>query len=213
METKELDKKEVPERKISENQKEKELSKLDDKNILREQLNLVKFSPLESLREKNNQLIQESNLKKSGLTEDEKKKVKEDHPDWPDEVIDAIGSWNEYEIYHKAGLIYANINGRHCLIRPDLDLDYVDPKTGRTNRELMAEGRAPIDPKTDEKITLHHIGQKYDGPLAELTESEHSGNYSILHASNLDSWRNDLEKKNEYNNHQRPAHWRERAKE
>lgn len=181
------------------------------KNILKKQLDAIKSSPIESLIERTDQLINDAKMKESGLTEDEKTKIREAHPDWPDEIIDAIGSWEEYKIYDKAGLRYAEINGRHCLIRSDLDLDYIDPKTGKTNRELMAEGRAPVDPKTGEKIELHHVGQKFDGPLVELTESEHSDNFSILHTSSENSWRRDPDKNNEYNNHQRPDHWKSRA--
>ncbi len=33
--------------------------------------------------------------KRGGLAEDEKTKVKEAHPDWPDQIIGAIGSWKE----------------------------------------------------------------------------------------------------------------------
>ncbi|MDR0573792.1 MAG: HNH/ENDO VII family nuclease [Tannerella sp.] len=188
-----------------------EFPETDYKNIVKEQLDLIKSRPLESLREQNNQLIKDVEEKRPRLTEDEKKKIKEAHPDWPDEIIDAISSWKEYEVYNKAGLIYAKINWRHCLIRPDLDLDYVDHKTGKTNRELMAEGKAPVDPKTGEKIELHHIGQKFDGPLAELTESEHSDNFGILHTSNENSWRREPEQNDAYNNHQRPEHWKSRS--
>ncbi|GHU30215.1 hypothetical protein FACS1894172_03000 [Spirochaetia bacterium] len=115
------------------------------------------------------------------LTEDEKAKVREAHPDWPPEIIDAIGSWKEYEIYDKAGLDYAEINGKPCLIRPDIDMNQKD-EYGRTNKERMEQGLAPLD-KNGNSIELHHIGQKPDSPLAELTQKEHRGrgNDTILH--------------------------------
>lgn len=157
---------------------------------------------------------------KPGLTDSEKTKIREAHPDWPDSIIDRIASWKEYEIYDKAGLKYAEINGRDCLIRPDIDLDYVDPKTGETNRERMAKGRAPVDPKTGEKITLHHMGQDFDGPLVELTESEHQSknNYTVLHPYTGESWRKNpdgtrSEQDKTYNDVQRPEHWKARSKE
>jgi hypothetical protein len=196
------------EQKISENQKEKELShtELSDseyKDILREQMPLVKSTPLEALREQNNQIIQEAKENKSGLTEDEKKKVKEAHPDWPDEIIEAIGSWKEYEIYHKAGLKYAEINGRPCLIRTDIDMDRKD-ELGRTNKERMEQGLAPLD-KNGKPIELHHIGQKADSPLAELRHGEHQ---EIPH---------DETKKSEIDRgafrKERNEHWEERAKD
>jgi hypothetical protein len=92
---------------------------------------------MESLREQNNQLINDAK-EKQGLTEDEKAKIRETHPDWPDEIIDAIGLWKEYEIYDKAGLVYAEINGKPCLIHPDIDMNQKD-EYGRTNKERMEQ--------------------------------------------------------------------------
>ncbi|MDE7088492.1 MAG: HNH/ENDO VII family nuclease, partial [Prevotella sp.] len=116
-----------------------------------------------------------------GLTEDEKAKIKDAHPDWADEIIDALSSWEEYEIYGKAGLRCVEINRRHCLIRDDIDLEQKDA-FGRTNMERMEEGLAPLD-KNGRPIELHHIVQKSDSPLAELTFDEHhcDGNDTILH--------------------------------
>lgn len=116
-----------------------------------------------------------------GLTEDEKAKIREAHLDWSDEIIDAIGSWNEYEIYDKANLKVEYINDKPCLIRTDIDIDQKD-EDGITNRQRMERGLAPIN-KNGEKIELHHIGQHADSPLAELTTNEHrqGGNDIILH--------------------------------
>lgn len=149
---------------------------------------------------------------KEGLTDEEKQKIKEE-TGWSDEIIDHIESMDQYEIYKNAGLHEEEINGRKCLVK-DIDMDYVDPKTGMTNRERMEHGLSPIDSKTGEKIELHHMGQKHDGPFAELCEnSEHGdGKYSTLHTSTEESWRNDPEKNKEYNN-QRKEHWKQRATE
>ncbi|MEI3305619.1 MAG: HNH/ENDO VII family nuclease [Dysosmobacter sp.] len=120
----------------------------------------------------------------------------------------------QYEVYKNAGLHEAEINGRKCLIK-DIDMDYVDPKTGLTNRELMEKGRPPIDAKTGETIQLHHMGQDFNSPFAELcANSEHGdGKDAILHDKKAESRRQDTEKKNKYNNVQRPNHWKARAKE
>lgn len=122
----------------------------------------------------------------SGLSDEEKQKIK-DETGWPDEIIDAILSMEEYKIYKDAGLQAAEINGRPCLINPNIDMDQKDV-FGRTNRERMAQGLAPLD-KSGKPIELHHIGQHADSPLAELTQEQHRGkdNYSILHDTKKDS--------------------------
>ena len=133
---------------------------------------------------------------------------------YSDEVNDMISSKDELEVYQKAGLKEENIDGRICLVRDDIDMDYVDPKSGMTNQELMEKGRAPYDSKTGERIELHHIGQEYDSPFAELTaDSEHGQFYSTLHTKESESWRNDEQKSNRYNNVDRPQHWKSRVKE
>ncbi len=134
--------------------------------------------------------------------------------EYSDEINDRISSVEELEIYQKAGLKEAKIDGRAYLVRDDIDMDYVDPKSGKTNKELMEMGRSPYDSKTGEKIQLHHIGQEYDSPLAELTaNSEHGQYYSVIHTKESESWRSDEQKNNRYNNEERPQHWRCRAKE
>ena len=107
----------------------------------------------------------------------------------------------------------AEVNGRKCLIRENIDMDYVDPKTNKTNRELMAKGRTPYDAETGEKIELHHIGQDSSSPLAELTEKEHKNNFSVLHQKEGESWRHNKQLNDRYNNVERPNHWKTRSKE
>lgn len=120
-----------------------------------------------------------------GLSEEEKERVKEE-TGWSDEIVDALGSIEEYEIYKKAGLVEAEVAGKKCLIRTDInwDQEYVDPFTNKTktNRDRVKEGLAPLD-KNGKPIQLHHIGQHADSPLAELTFEEHrcGGNDTILH--------------------------------
>ncbi|MCA2406938.1 hemagglutinin repeat-containing protein [Rhizobium leguminosarum] len=49
-----------------------------------------------------------------------------------------------------------------------------------TNLERMASGRAPIG--TDGKsVNLHHITQTQSGPIAEVAQSFHQGNSSVIH--------------------------------
>lgn len=142
-----------------------------------------------------------------GLTEDEKRELKEE-TGWSDEIIDSIGSKEEAEIYKKAGLKEAEINGKKCLIREDIDMNQKD-ELGRTNKERMENGQPPIT-KNGETVELHHIGQKADSPLAELTTQEHrgKGNDTILH---------DKQKESEIDrtafSKERENHWEARAEE
>lgn len=149
---------------------------------------------------------------KKGLTEIETEKIKTENG-WPSEITDNIDSPEQAVIYQDAGLNNAEINGRRCLIK-NIDYEYVDEKTGKTNKQLMELGRSPIDSKTGEKIELHHMGQSFDAPFAELTENrEHGGkNHCILHDNSTISWRNDSELKNKYTQ-EKIAHWKTRAKE
>lgn len=103
------------------------------------------------------------------------------------EITKYITSEKEIEIYQKAGLREAEIGGRKCLIRSDIDWNQKDVM-GRTNMERAAQGLAPCD-KDGNPIELHHIGQHMDSPLAELTREEHRGkaNYTILHSKGGES--------------------------
>ena len=144
---------------------------------------------------------------KRGLTDEEKQEIKE-KTGWSDEIIDSIGSMREAKIYMAAGLQEAEIAGKKCLIRSDIDMDQTD-EDGITNRERMERGRPPLT-KDGQEVELHHIGQKPDAPLAELTTQEHRGvgNDTILHDKNKESEidRNEFEK-------ERKDHWKDRAEE
>ena len=93
---------------------------------------------------------------------------------YPVEVIARFNSMEQYEICKSAGLTAKMVNGKTALVR-QIDLNYVDELTGKTNLQLMQEGYAPYDP-TGQKYQLHHIGQRNDSPLAILTQAEHTGN-------------------------------------
>lgn len=150
----------------------------------------------------------------SGLTEEQKTRIKEE-TGWSNKIVNYIESMEQYEkVLKDAGLKEQEVAGKTCLVKEYIDPDYVDPKTGMTNSERMAAGRAPIDAKTGEKIELHHLGQDKDGPLVELCEnSEHGdGNHHVLHPHTDNSWRHDPSARTEYE-HERSEHWQERAKE
>lgn len=143
--------------------------------------------------------------KTEGLTEEEKAKIKEE-TGWSDEIINAIGSMKEYEVYKKAGLVEAEIDGKKCLIRNDIDWEQKD-YMGRTNKERAEQGLSPIN-KDGKVIELHHIGQHADSPLAELTTEEHrgKGNDTILHDKTKES---DIDRQAFAS--ERSAHWEARA--
>lgn len=146
-------------------------------------------------------------IEKKPLGEEEKIKIKEE-TGWSGEIINAIGSWKEYEVYKNAGLVEAEIGGKKCLIRNDIDWEQKDAM-GRTNKERAEQGLSPIN-KDGKVIELHHIGQHADSPLAELTPDEHrgKGNDTILHDKTKESEIDRQAFAGEKNNH-----WMERAKE
>lgn len=138
---------------------------------------------------------------------------------WPMRVVERIITKEQYEILEQAGLEFMEVNGRPSLCKKIIDLDFVAEKTktakfpkGRTNRELMKDGKAPYDPATGEKIELHHLNQEFDGPFVELTNIEHgtSPNHGILHPKKTESWRRQAGKPEEYSK-QRRDHWLERG--
>tara|TARA_R110001583_G_scaffold195455_1_gene373797 strand:+ start:2523 stop:3500 length:978 start_codon:yes stop_codon:yes gene_type:complete len=75
-------------------------------------------------------------------------------------------------------------NGNKVYQRNDLiDPNKVDPKSGKTNLELMNAGRAPFG-SDGKPINLHHLTQKQDGAIAEVTQTLHSNNHGTLHIPN-----------------------------
>ena len=126
----------------------------------------------------------------------------------PKQVLDAIGSEAEARIYEGANLEPAEVNGKDALIRTDIDYDQKDAM-GTTNLDRMKSGRAPLD-ANGKPIELHHIGQKQDSPLAELTSAEHrgNGNDNVLHNKQKESEinREDFDK-------ERKDYWKARAEQ
>lgn len=140
---------------------------------------------------------------KKELTDEEKQKIKEE-TGWSDGIVDYIRSMKESEIYKNAGLEEREINGRKCLIKKDLALDQI-VKEGKTNRDLIKEKHSPLG-KDERPIELHHIGQRPDSPLAELTYTEHRKNYKILHDDRKESEINRSKFAEERN-----EHWQSRS--
>lgn len=59
--------------------------------------------------------------------------------------------------------------------------DFVD-KQGRTNIQRMEQGLSPIG-RDGKSVNIHHIDQTNDGPVMEITATEHQQNYSQLHTN------------------------------
>ena len=100
---------------------------------------------------------------------------------------------------------------RRVYQRNDIDFDYVDPKTGKTNLQLMQSGRPPIG-NDGKPIELHHVIQKESGPMVEIRETTHREYSHQLHGlrGSGESFRNDKMLSKQYTNF-RKAYWRWRA--
>lgn len=129
---------------------------------------------------------------------------------WPPEVVDSIRTFEEGEIYINANLQEGVVNDRPCLQNPEIDWDQktriytnadyeamskgelpfgfgqLDDLFSMTNKERALNGMAPLD-SNGQAFELHHIGQRIDSPLAELTCEQHrqNGNHAILHDNSI----------------------------
>jgi len=125
---------------------------------------------------------------------------------YSDGVLEAIGSEAEAGIYEDANLEPTQVNDKDALVRTDIDYAQKDV-FDRSNLDRMKQGLAPLD-AAGKPIELHHIGQKQDSPLAELTRDEHrgKGNDNVLHNKLKESEinREDFDK-------ERAEHWKARA--
>lgn len=90
---------------------------------------------------------------------------------YPLDVIKQFHTMDEYQAFRDANLKSTFVNNRSALIKTDIDLTRVDAK-GRTNLERMQQGLAPQD-SNGVSYELHHVGQKKDGTLAILSQTEH----------------------------------------
>ena len=132
-------------------------------------------------------------MENESLSPEQKEEIKE-KTGWNDRIVDNIKSEEEAAVYMDANLKENNGN----LERNDIDWnakvpqdridrmrslygdEVADKWANKTNMDLIKEGKAPYGPD-GERVNLHHIGQKADSPLAELTNTEHKKNDGILH--------------------------------
>ena len=149
-------------------------------------------------------LTQENRPDLPPLSDETREKLKDEG--YPESVLDVIGSEAEAQIYEEAGVEPAVINGKDALIKTDIDYHRVDD-FGATNLERMKMGKAPLDANGN-PIELHHIGQKPDSPLVELTKAEHcgNGNDNVLHNKLKESEIN----RTDFNK-ERQEYWKDRA--
>ena len=148
-----------------------------------------------------------------GLANEEKSMIRAEF-EWSDEIIDNVKNLKQFEVLKNAELTEIEINGKKCLIKENIDLDYTDAD-GISNRDRISRGLAPLDSETGKPLELHHLGQKADSPLVELTEEEHrTGEYedgkknqSLWHDNTMET-----EVHGEGNNwdQERKAHWKAR---
>lgn len=174
---------------------------------------------IEQVNENRRNISAEKNVNESEeehISDEQKAKIKEE-TGWSDAIIDCIKKMDQYEVLKKAGLKEVEINGRKCLIKENIDLDYKDAD-GISNRDRMARGLAPLDSATGKPIELHHLGQKADSPLVELTVEEHrTGEYKDGQ-KNQSLWHDntrETEVHGEGNkwNQERQDYWKERSKQ
>jgi hypothetical protein len=96
--------------------------------------------------------------------------------------------------------------------RNDIDFEYVDPVSKKSNLQLMSKGRAPIG-SDGYPVQLHHVLQKESGPMVEIRETTHEEYNRTLHGLGVAgaSFRNDPVLSKQYANFRR-QYWKWRAK-
>ena len=96
-------------------------------------------------------------------------------------VAPFIHTFEELDYYAKRSYHEVIWDGRPALII-DVNPDYISQKTGKRNRDLMKEGKAPVVPdraKEEYVFHIHHVGQHWQSPFAIIPEYDHNGkNYS-----------------------------------
>ncbi len=123
----------------------------------------------------------------------------------------------KYEAYEIEGSVKVNgemkIVNRRVYTLKDIDINQIDPVTGKTNLQLMKKGDAPYA-KDRTKINLHHLIQEEPGTMVELPKSLHQKYHKVLHGlkENGNSFRNNPDLEKQYNNF-RKKYWKWRAKQ
>lgn len=190
-------------------------------NVELPDIDYIESTSREALLEQNSIASQEfsdidesTDVTNSELTFEEREKIKEESG-YSDEIIDNIDNMSQYEILSNADLKEVEINGKNCLIKENINLDYTD-EDGVSNRDRMSRGLAPLDEQTGKPIELHHLGQKVDSPLVELTEEEHrTGEYeygkknqSLWHDNTVNS---EVHGEGNTWDYERKTHWKSRV--
>ena len=122
---------------------------------------------------------------------------------------------NEYTpVQYKGSIKYKNKTvdvSRKVYQRNDIDWDYVEEKSGLTNRQLAQEGKAPYG-SDGKKINLHHLTQTEPGAMVEILSSTHKRYHRILHGMIKDgkSFRRNSDLKYQYNKF-RSDYWKWRV--
>ena len=168
------------------------------------EINQITVNTINSIRDLRDKVM-------SSNAEMQKKYVFEDSP-YSSVINEYISNYREFYLYYTLNLQEVVVT-RPALIK-EIDFDLWISKEKCTNRDLMLKGKSPYA-YDDENglIDLHHIGQQYDAPFAELTFEEHLmyGNNHVFHSSENESWRSNKEKENAFKR-ERSEHWKKRAK-
>lgn len=101
---------------------------------------------------------------------------------WDVSFISSLHSYEEYEVYRDAGLTMQTV-GDTKVLAPQIDWNLIDPRTGKSNAELVAVGKNPIG-ADGKPVNVHHIGQLKDSPFAILTDEMHNKASGTLHWNN-----------------------------
>ena len=119
--------------------------------------------------------------------------------------------YGAYEVKGKVK-VKGNIKdvSRRVYTMKDIDINQKDRK-GRTNLELMKDGKAP-QAKDGTKINLHHLIQEEPGNMVEIPNSLHTKYSEVIHKLKTDgeSFRNNPELKVQYE-YFRARYWKWRA--
>ena len=128
---------------------------------------------------------------------------------YSDEITACIRQYDELHFYCSLSLQESKIT-RPVLIQ-NIDFDLWVSNEGCTNLELMRKGNAPYAYDAPSgRIELHHIGQDFYAPFAELTFDEHNENSQLLHPYREESWRKDKKKEKAFFK-ERVSYWKKRA--
>lgn len=105
---------------------------------------------------------------------------------YPLDIIKDFKSMDIYDICKAAGMIATIIDGESALVR-DIDPDYVDETSGKTNLEKMQEGEAPLDP-TGKAYQIYHIGKEISSAIAVFTGDEYKGDEEVSKEESKEFW-------------------------